>query len=400
MKQPWPIVKLGAVVSPALRSKAPIPGITYRQIGVRLWGEGAYERETIDGGQTKYPLFFRVEYGDIIVNKIWARNGSVAVVPKPLAGCFATGEFPLFAPQKDKLLPIWFHWLTKTPGFWAQCEEKSRGTSGKNRIKPSQFLEIEIPLPPLAEQRRIVARIEELAAQIHQAQALRQQAALEAKALPLAELTAVFSKQKKKFGLVKFDELLIEACYGSSEKCDSERMEGGCPVLRIPNVALEKITLNELKFARLSERDAQRMTLSEGDILVVRTNGSLNLVGRSAVVPKLDEPFAFASYMIRLRFDRKRIAPDYAQRMLQHLRVAGVLVDFARTTAGQYNVSLGRLRSAEIPVPPLAEQRRIVAELDALQAEVDRLKALQAETAAELDALLPSLLDRAFKGEL
>jgi type I restriction enzyme S subunit len=104
--------------------------------------------------------------------------------------------------------------------------------------------------------------------------------------------------------------------------------------------------------------------------------------------------------MIRLRFDRKRIAPDYAQRMMQYLRVAGVLVDFARTTAGQYNVSLGRLRAAEIPVPPLTEQRRIVAELDALQAEVDALKRLQAETAAELDALLPSILNRAFKGKL
>ena len=58
-------------------------------------------------------------------------------------------------------------------------------------------------------------------------------------------------------------------------------------------------------------------------------------------------------------------------------------MDFARTTAGQYNVSLGRLRAAEIPVPPLAEQRRIVAELDALQAEVDALKRLQAETTAD-----------------
>ena len=57
-------------------------------------------------------------------------------------------------------------------------------------------------------------------------------------------------------------------------------------------------------------------------------------------------------------------------------------------------------RSARIALPPLAEQRRIVAELDALQAEVDALKRLQAETAAELDALLPSILDKVFKGDL
>lgn len=53
-----------------------------------------------------------------------------------------------------------------------------------------------------------------------------------------------------------------------------------------------------------------------------------------------------------------------------------------------------------ILVPTIPEQRRIVVELDALQAEVDALKRLQTETAEELDALLPSILDRAFKGEL
>ena len=64
------------------------------------------------------------------------------------------------------------------------------------------------------------------------------------------------------------------------------------------------------------------------------------------------------------------------------------------------NISQSKLEALPIPVPPLLDQRRIVAELDAVQAEVDALKRLQAETAAELDALLPAILDRAFKGEL
>lgn len=396
----WPTVKLGEVVTPVQRGEVPIPGTIYRQIGVRLWGEGAYERETMDGSQTKYTQLFRAEAGDVIVNKIWARNGSVAVVPESLAGCFGSGEFPMFAPQLDRLASQWMHWLTKTPAFWMQCDEKSRGTSGKNRIKPEQFLNVEIPLPPLAEQRRVVARIEELAAQIQEARGLRREAIKEAVALPLRQLSAVFEREASENGTRRIEELLVEAGYGSSEKCESERAVGATPVLRIPNVASEQISLNELKYARLNARESSRLVLSEGDVLVVRTNGSLELVGRSAVVPKLDEAFAFASYLIRLHFDHNRITPDYAQRMLQHLRVAGVLLDFARTTAGQYNVSLGRLRSAEIPVPPLPEQRRIVAELDALQAEVDALRRLQAESSAALDALLPAILDKAFKGEL
>jgi type I restriction enzyme S subunit len=66
----------------------------------------------------------------------------------------------------------------------------------------------------------------------------------------------------------------------------------------------------------------------------------------------------------------------------------------------QVNISQAILRATPIAYPSLSEQRHIVAYLDNLQAKVDALKRLQAETAAELDALLPSILDKAFKGEL
>ena len=107
-----------------------------------------------------------METGDIIVNKIWARNGSVAVVNGELAGCFCSGEFPIYAPDRNRIEPRWFHWITKTSWFWYECDLKSRGTSGKNRIRPEKFLEIQIPLPSLEEQRWIAAKIDELAGKI------------------------------------------------------------------------------------------------------------------------------------------------------------------------------------------------------------------------------------------
>jgi len=120
---------------------------SYHQVGVKLWGVGAYEREPVDGGDTRYKTLSRVEANDIIVNKIWARNGSVAVIPTNLAGCYVSGEFPTFIPVTDKLDPRWFHWITKMRFFWDQCDVKSRGTSGKNRIRPERFLEIEFLFP-------------------------------------------------------------------------------------------------------------------------------------------------------------------------------------------------------------------------------------------------------------
>ena len=129
----YPRVPLREVCQPVERLESPTPGKVYRQIGVRLWGQGAYEREAIDGGKTRYATLSRVEADDIIVNKIWARNGSVAVVSPELSGCYGSGEFPTFAPDRDKLLPGWFHWITKTRDFWQQCDEKSQGTSGKTQ---------------------------------------------------------------------------------------------------------------------------------------------------------------------------------------------------------------------------------------------------------------------------
>ncbi|ABO53290.1 Restriction endonuclease S subunits-like protein [Burkholderia vietnamiensis G4] len=156
------MVSLGDVTDPALRLEAPQAGTIYRQIGVRLWGEGAYERESIDGADTKYPNFNRIEADDLVVNKIWARNGSVAVVTTELSGGYVSTEFPAYTLKGERILPAWMRLVTKWRGFWQACDEKAQGTSGKNRIKPGEFLAIEIPLPPLPEQRAIVAKLDEL----------------------------------------------------------------------------------------------------------------------------------------------------------------------------------------------------------------------------------------------
>ncbi len=156
----WAIVELRDVAEQIRRPEVPQPGTPYRQIGVRLWGQGAYQRETIDGAETKYSVLYKVRTGDIVVNKIWARNGSVSVITEDLDGSFGSSEFPTYAIDKSLLLPAWFNWFSKTKDLWAQCDKLSKGTSGKNRLRPEQFLDVRFPLPPLDEQRRIVSRLD------------------------------------------------------------------------------------------------------------------------------------------------------------------------------------------------------------------------------------------------
>ncbi len=103
MTQAWESVRLEQVLKPVNRRESPITGKAYRQTGIKLWGVGAYERECIDGSQTKYPTLSRVETDDLVVNKIWARNGSIAIIQPELNNTWVSNEFPTFEPEKERL---------------------------------------------------------------------------------------------------------------------------------------------------------------------------------------------------------------------------------------------------------------------------------------------------------
>lgn len=376
------------------------PEKTYKQVTVRLFHKGVVLRGQQAGADIRTAGQWGIRGGQILLSRIDARNGAIGLVPFDLDGAVVTNDFWAFEVDSRAAEPGFLDAYFGTPEFVEACGRASEGTTNRVRLQLERFLDIVVPLPSLTEQRRIVTRIEELAAKIDEARGLRLQTAMEAEALAKSQLAATVDTLVKRVGSRPLGQLIMEAGYGTSAKCNYERPKGAVPVLRIPNVASERVNSDAMKYGTLSSAELQRVVVSEGDVLVVRTNGSADLVGRCAVVPRLPEPTAFASYLIRLRCDPKTISPHYLQLMLKHLRTGGELIDFARTTAGQYNVSLGRLGGAPLPVPPLAEQRGIVARMDELQERVDTLKRLQIESAAELDALLPSILDKAFKGEL
>jgi type I restriction enzyme S subunit len=161
---------------------------------VRLDGQGPFLREAVMGTQTSATKLFRVAKDDFIYSRLFASRGAFGVIVEELDGCYVSGEFPTFVPVLGKVdvefLKYWF----RLPSVIANVDEDCSGSTPltRNRFKENFFLALEIPLPPLEEQRRVVARIEELAAQIHEARTLRHQAAEEAEALFDSFLTARF----------------------------------------------------------------------------------------------------------------------------------------------------------------------------------------------------------------
>jgi len=258
-------------------------------------------------------------------------------------------------------------------------------------------LEITIPLPPLEEQRRIVARIEELATRIEEARGLRREAMEEAERIVASTLSYIFSKGLENgWSTGQLGDYVVDDCYGTSEKTTDDK--SGIPILRMGNIQNGRLDLYDLKFLHLDIRERSKLLLSHGDILVNRTN-SAELVGKCAVFD-LEGEYSFASYLIRLRLDLGKAEPKLIALYINSPAGRVYMFNERRQMTGQANVNATKLKALPTVLPPLTEQRRIVNYLDDLQAKVDALKQLQAKTQAELDSLLPSILDKAFKGEL
>nr|WP_313635199.1 restriction endonuclease subunit S [Brevundimonas diminuta] len=226
---------------------------------------------------------------------------------------------------------------------------------------------LSIFLPPLDEQRRIaeVLRSLDVAAQASNQVSQSLRAAEQAMIDDLC-----FHSPEGEWDRVELGTLLEDVRYGTSAKCDADEVSG-LPVLRIPNVLGSRINFNDLKFAVLPDAEQRRLSLQQGDIVVVRTNGNPSYVGRSAIVRHSEGVLLYASYLIRLRLNPDRAWAPFIDAALKSSELREALLRSATTSAGNYNINSESLRRLVVPLPTLAEQRRISDVLDAVGAARD-----------------------------
>ena len=403
MSQPWPKVRLSEMLKAAERGETVDPAKEYRLLGVRLDGQGPFLRETVMGTQTAATKLYRVAKGDFIYSRLFACRGAFGVITEEVDGSYVSGEFPNFLPVAGKLdvefLKYWF----RLPSVIARVEEDCSGSTPltRNRFKENFFLALEIPLPALAEQRRVVARIEELAAQIHEARTLRHQAAEEAGALYAQQLGVAMIPHGDGWKRETVAAVIQSMDAGWSPQCDDIPVrEEQWGVLKTTSVQWCDFQPEHNKALPPTLQPLPELAVKTGDVLVTRAGPRKRVAVVAAV--RRDEPhLTISDKLLRLRTNRAKIEPRFLELSLASPFSQEHLVQRKTGLAdAQVNISQAILKATPVAYPPPFEQRRIVAELDALQAQVDALKRLQAETAVELDALLPAILDRAFKGEL
>jgi type I restriction enzyme S subunit len=333
-----------------------------------------------------------LEPGDVLVARMPDPLGRACLYPGGSTPAVTAVDVCILRPGSGSVNPRWLMWWLNTPQFREEVAGRQSGTTRK-RISRKNLGAICFPVPPVAEQRRIAAVIEEHLSRLEAAE----RSLADARSRITTYRSAILSAATDHYETVDLDELVTELRYGTSVKCSYDA--AGPPVVRIPNVQGGVIDLSDLKYATDERLDLSPISLRSGDLLFVRTNGSRDLIGRVASVDGA-EGMAFASYLIRARPDPARLDSRFAVIALSAPKARAAIESKAATTAGQYNLNLAALRSLRTPLPSIEQQRSIVAEVEhrltaavAMEAEIDRALRQSA-------ALRRAILARASRGEL
>lgn len=351
-KKDWPVVRFGDVVKNVNETeRAPLKAGLERLVGldcldpenlrISRWGMIA------DG--TSFTKRFRK--GQVLFGKRRAYQRKVAVAEWD---GICSGDILTFEPKDDKLLPELLPFIVQSDSFFEHTLGTSAGSLSP-RTKWSLLKEYQFPLPPKEEQKRIIKIL----------WAVVEVCDLYQKAynnLVVASDSILAKFLGQKWPTVKLGDLLLDVQYGSSKRIHKDS-DSGVPVLRIPNVIGGRIDCSDLSWTALAEHEVDKYLLCKGDILIVRTNGNPDYVGRTAVVEIVPRKCVYASYLIRLRCDSKRLLPMFLNAALYSPKMKRKLRYEIRSSAGNYNLNVKGIKRQLLPLPPIEKQEKFIEQL-------------------------------------
>jgi type I restriction enzyme, S subunit len=387
----WESVPLSQLLTRTTESIALEPSEKYREVTIKLWGKGVQLRREVAGAGIAADRRTVVRPGQFILSKIDARNGAFGLVPESLDGAVVTNDFPAFNVNKDRLEPAFLGWLSRTSSFVDWCRAASEGTTNRVRLNESRFLGTPILIPPLEEQRRIVARVEAMVSRVEEAQKLRD-------------------------GAIQYGERLLISMAHRDDLTEQQKLEQGWSMVAIKDVlALAQdrhIVQPDKKYPNLGIYSFGKGLFSKPPIDGATTSAlSLYRVAKGQFIYSRLFAFEGAYGIVNDEFDNRYVSNEYPtfdcdltratpEFFLAYLKSPKMWAAVAMGSKGlgdrRKRIQPEQFLDFRLMLPPLEWHKKITA----FSKTLHKLRIQQESSRLELDMLLPSILAKAFAGEL
>ncbi len=378
----WPRVALGDLLLRAEESAVIDPEAEYHEVTIKLWGKGVISRGKVRGGDV-VSVRRVVRANQLILSKIDARNGAIGLVPPDLDGAIVSNDFPSFEFRDPAQCDAAFMgWLVRSTPFVDLCKAASEGTTNRVRIKEDRFLHQQIALPPLSEQRALVARLDALAEKIRQVE---------------SHLDAV-ERDAEHLLALRFRDAIADA--------PLRPMADAAPLVRREIVIEPERSYTELGVRSFYKGTFQRRTVRGSDFswqdLYRISAGDLvfsNIMAweQAIAIAKSEDNGCVGNHrMLTCEASAEVAVPGFLWYYFTTEEGFGKIYAASPGTAARNRtMTASALLAIEVPLPSLAAQQTF----DRLQAEVAALKSRHNAIRRANAALLPATLERVFKAE-
>lgn len=377
----WPRLPLGDVVDVLDKKRQPItkrnrvagPYPYYGATGVLDWVEGyLFDEPLVLIGEDGAKWGAGADSAFAITGKTWVNNHA-----------------HVLRPNRERLIDDWLI-------YYLNATDLSGFISGMTvpKLNQGRLREIPIPVPPLDEQKRIVAVLDQAFAALDRARELTESNLADAQSLKNRVRETELDSRGKNWTETTISDICDRFEYGTSSKSSAEGM---IPVLRMGNLQGGEIDWNDLKYSN-DASDIEKYSLSAGDVLFNRTN-SIEHVGKTAIY-RGEREAIFAGYLIRLHYKRDQVTPDYLNIFLNSDRAKAHGHSLMGKSVNQANISASKLKSYPIALPSLAEQQAIAKKTTSIGKLSEKFQNESKTKLANIDELRQSILNKAFAGEL
>ncbi len=272
--------------------------------------------------------------------------------------------------------------------------------AAQQNVSTKDLVEIEIPVPPLAEQQRIVGLLDEAFEGLATAKANAEKNLQNARALFESHLQSVFTQRGPGWVETTLEKVLATQPQNGWSPPAENHSASGTPVLTLSSVTGFRFRPDKRKFTSAATDSKKKYWVKNGDFLITRSN-TPELVGHVAIATGIEEPTIYPDLIMRMNPMPDRALTEF---LYYHLRTPALRTEIMGRAQGanptMKKISNGAVKTLPIAVPPIATQQAIVETLNDLTEETQRLARLYERKHAALEALKKSLLHQAFTGQL